>query len=181
MAQQRKRSKFSTPLELSNYRSLLHLFRLYDCCSPRILVLGHTNRAPHHTEATYQQKRHPHKTLTRHFSNGLERHRGLVRQNDLKHSADSMAGRAGQSGREGGTDFTPTLPHHHGSCPGTPFRLIHWRREWKSARSQGPIAASARTGPWSCRKPSPPVMARRRGRRFRVGIVSAKDRIHGRV
>jgi hypothetical protein len=65
MAQQRRRSEFKTSLELSNHRSLLHPSRLYNCCSPRILVLDHTNRAPHQTESTYQQKRHPYKALTK--------------------------------------------------------------------------------------------------------------------
>jgi hypothetical protein len=63
MARQKRRSEFKTSLEFSNHRSLLHPSRVYNCCSPRIHVLPHTNRAPH-AESTDQQKRNPYKALT---------------------------------------------------------------------------------------------------------------------
>jgi hypothetical protein len=65
MVQQRRRSEFKTSVELPDHRSLLHSSRLYNCCSPRILVLGHTNRASQQTESSYQQKRHSYKALTK--------------------------------------------------------------------------------------------------------------------
>jgi hypothetical protein len=66
MARQKRRSEFKTSLEFSNHRSLLHPSRVYNCCSPRIHALAHTNRAPHQAESIDQQKRNRGKAATAH-------------------------------------------------------------------------------------------------------------------
>jgi hypothetical protein len=58
-------SEFGTLLEGSNRRSFLHPPRLHNCCSPRIRILAHPNRAQGQTESIYQHKRYPYEALTK--------------------------------------------------------------------------------------------------------------------
>ena len=76
MTQQRRRSEFRTSLERSNHRSLLHPSRLSNCCSHPSCCGSYKSRtAPNGAKQRIFSPRP--------FSDGLERHRGLVRRSSL--------------------------------------------------------------------------------------------------